>query len=257
LRIYADESGTHSEEWLVIGMLFVPDHGHLHSALCAAKERHGYFNTGARKARYKEIHYSGLKSQRDADVSKQWIESFLGSKSFFRCVVVDGSIFEGRHFGDPFEPDSLKKRRAYKKWAEMLLQPELVNIRNATFYLDRLRILHGYDVIVSLKDRFLRTEHGEDLVRPRIKEFQATESWKDANQCLQLCDLLVGCVYQSLVPSKNPVKRQVMNYLYEMLKAHGVKSSAASYWRGYEANIRKHFAKFSQWFWRPTENKKK
>jgi hypothetical protein len=37
-RIYADESGTHSHEWLVIGMLFVPDHGPLQSDLCKVKE---------------------------------------------------------------------------------------------------------------------------------------------------------------------------------------------------------------------------
>jgi hypothetical protein len=35
-------------------------------------------------------------------------------------------LLTGRnYFGDPFEPDALKKRRAYKKWAEMLLHPEL------------------------------------------------------------------------------------------------------------------------------------
>jgi len=60
-------------------------------------------------------------------------------------VVIEWAIFEGRHFGGPFEPDALKKRRAYKKWAEMLLQPEVGALTNAQFYLDRLRILYGYD----------------------------------------------------------------------------------------------------------------
>ena len=36
-RVYADESGTHDEKWLIIGMLFVPDHGALHSALVKVK----------------------------------------------------------------------------------------------------------------------------------------------------------------------------------------------------------------------------
>jgi hypothetical protein len=48
-RIYADESGTHAMEWLVLGMLFVPDHGPLHAALCDVKDKAGYFNT-SRKA---------------------------------------------------------------------------------------------------------------------------------------------------------------------------------------------------------------
>ena len=177
----------------------------------------------------------------------------MASGSDFRSVVVEWAIFEGRHFGGPFEPDALKKRRAYKKWAEMLLQSEVGALRDARFYLDRLRILYGYDVIRSLKERFQHDEYGEVLPRPRIREFQATESWKDANQCLQLCDLLVGSVYQSLVPSKKPAKLRVMNHLYKKLEAHGVKGRTPGYWRGFGSSTRKHFNKFSEWFWKPTK----
>jgi len=252
VRIYADESGTHGEDWLIIGMLFVPDHGQLHSDLCRIKETKSYFNSSGKKARYRELHFANIKSRLDAEVAEAWIECFLSSSSTFRSVVVDWSKYEGRYFGGPFEPEALKKRRAYKKWAEMLLQPELSGLRDARFYLDRLRILYGYDVIVSLKDRFQRDEHGENLSRPRIREFQATESWKDANQCLQLCDLLVGCVYQSLRPSTNPMKLRVMEHLYSKLQAHGVTNRTPGYWRGYGANVRRHFPKFSEWFWKPT-----
>jgi len=234
-------------------MLFVPDHGQLHSDLCAAKEKAQYFNKGSRKARYKEIHFADLKSSRDAEVSEAWIDCFLSSGAVFRSVVVEWAIWEGRYFGGPFEPDALKKRRAYKKWAEMLLQPEVGALTNAQFYLDKLRILYGYDVILGLKERFQHNEYGEVLSRPRIKEFQATESWKDANQCLQLGDLLTGCVYQTLVPSTNPAKLRVMNYLYKKLEAHGVKGRAPGYWRGFGSGVRKHFTKFSEWFWKPTD----
>jgi hypothetical protein len=253
MRIYADESGTHGGDWLIIGMLFVPDQGKLHSNLCAAKEKAGYFNQTIRNARYKEIHFAKAKSGRDASVCKEWIDHFLGSGSFFRSVVIDWSIYEGRHFGDPFDPDALKKRRAYKKWAELLLQPEVGALRNANFYLDKLRILHGYDIVQHLKERFQLDQHGEVRPNPRIRDFQATESWKDANQCLQLSDLLTGCVYQTLAPSTNSVKLQVTNYLYEKLQAHGVRNRAPGYWRGYGSHVRNHFPKFSQWFWRPTE----
>ena len=71
-RIYADESGTHSDQWLVIGMLLVPDHGPLHAALCKVKEDLGYFNHSSKKsARYKEIHLSEFKSCRDVEVGKR------------------------------------------------------------------------------------------------------------------------------------------------------------------------------------------
>lgn len=237
----------------MIGMLFVPDHGSLHSDLCAVKEQHKYFNGTTKNARYKETHFAQFKTERDALVAEAWIDRFLASGSIFRSVVVEWAIFEGRHFGGPFEPDALKKRRAYKKWAELLLQPEIGDITNGQFYLDKLRILYGYDVIVSLRERFQHDEYGEMRNRPRIKDFQATDSWRDANQCLQLCDLLTGCVYQSLAPSKNPIKLRVTDYLYESLKAHGVKARTPGYWRGFGSNIRKHFQKFSEWFWKPTE----
>ena len=43
VRIYVDESGTHgSSPWLVIGILFVPDHGMFHSELCGTKESQEY-----------------------------------------------------------------------------------------------------------------------------------------------------------------------------------------------------------------------
>ena len=125
-RIYVDESGTHAERWLIIGMLFVPDHGALHSALCGVKERLSYLNQSPkRNARYKETHLSEFKSSHDVEVGRAWIDIFLQHSCYYRCVVVDWSVWDARHFGDPFEPEALKKRRAYKKWAEMLLHPEL------------------------------------------------------------------------------------------------------------------------------------
>ena len=39
-RIYVDESDTHEgSRWLLIGMLFVPQHGLLHNALVQVKEQ--------------------------------------------------------------------------------------------------------------------------------------------------------------------------------------------------------------------------
>ena len=252
MRIYADESGTQSDEWLVIGMLFVPDHGRLHPDLCRIKDGLNYLNSSTkRSAVYKETHFAEFKSRRDLQLGQEWIDRFLISDSVFRCVVVDWSKYQGRFFGDAFEPDALKKRRAYKKWAEMLLQPEINKVQDATFYLDRLRILYGYDVISSLRDRFSFHRDGNARKNCRIKDFQPTDSWKDANQCLQLCDLLTGAVYQSLCPSSNQTKLAVVDHLYERLKAFGVKSRAPGYWRGYSQAVNKHFPKFSEWFWEP------
>lgn len=260
VRIYVDESGTHGDEWLVIGMLFVPEHGLLHSKLCAAKEKRAYFNASPKyKARYKETHLTGFKSQRDVDVAKEWIDIFVRDSSYFRCVVIDWSLWQGHHFGDPFEPDALKRRRAYKKWAEMLLHPELKEpltggpIRQAQLYLDKLRVLYGYDVVQHLEERFTGGYTGSS---PYISSFQHTDSWKDANQCLQLCDLLTGCMYQALKPAVKREKAATKEYLEASLAPLGVKRLDPGFWRQYASvSLRKHHPKFSAWFWQPTEQK--
>lgn len=254
VRIYADESGTHGDSaWLVIGMLFVPDHHVLHPTLCAVKDELGYLNTSPKlSSHYKETHFADFRSPRDARLGREWIDRFLVSQAVFRAIVVDWSLFQGKYFGDAFEDQALKKRRAYKKWAELLLQPEVYRLRDAAFYLDRLGVLKGYDVLSHLRERFTLNEFGEAWRNPRISTFQAADSWKDANQCLQLCDLLVGCISQGLTPGNNAAKRETSSYLYERLKPYGVKDSAPGYWRGYsQAIMSRHFPKFSEWFWRP------
>ncbi len=259
MRIYADESGTHGHDWLVIGMLFLPNHASLHRDLCRIKEDAGYLNRQPRRtrnARYKETHFSAFRAWKDAEIAERWIDRFLASQSVFRSIVVDWSIFQPKYFGKVFDPDALKKRRAYKKWAEMLLQPEISRIRNAVFYLDRLRILHGYDVLDHLQYHFSHDGLGRKRKKPRILEFKAAQSWKDANQCLQLCDLLVGCVYQSLNPSTNKAKLRVTDYLYDKLRDYGVRDRSPGFWKQFaEARVSDHFPKFSEWFWKPKEKK--
>ncbi|HUY31437.1 MAG TPA: hypothetical protein VMV69_01555 [Pirellulales bacterium] len=260
-RIYVDEAGTHNEEWLIIGMLFVPTHGILHSALCKVKEDLKYFNASPkRSARYKETHLTEFKSPRDVAVAKGWIDLFVQHDCYYRCVVVEWSTWDGRFFGDPFEPDALKRRRAYKKWAEMLLHPELKSpyggreIYHAHLFLDKLRIVYGYDVLDHLRERFTKNYQG---VSPYIDQYQHTDSWRDANQCLQLCDLLTGGVYQSLVPSQKREKKEVREYLASKLAVLGVTRMAPGFWRQYAQNtLTQHFPKFSAWFWKPTEKGK-
>ncbi len=259
VRIYADEAGTHGGDWLIIGMLFVPDHGPLHSALCASKENHKYYNAKPRrKARYKETHLAEFRSQRDVDVAREWFDAFAVHNCFYRSLVFDWSTWDAHFFGDPFEPEALKRRRAYKKWAELLLQPEFSTplegyapIRDAKFYLDRLRILYEYDVLDHLADRF--SPPASYLGSSRfIASLQHTNSWADANQCLQLCDLLTGCIYQELVPSQNRFKLAARDSLKNRLQQLGVERLDRGYWRQYHpVSLRQKQPKFSCWFWEP------
>lgn len=243
-------------------MLFVPHHGPLHSALLAAKEKHKYFNSSPRySSKYKETHLSDFRSHRDVNVAKDWIDEFVKNTCYFRAIVIDWSIWKGKYFGHAHEPEALLKRRAYKKWAEMLLHPELKSptggrqIIHANLYLDRLLITYGYDVIEWLKDRFTDNYRGTS---PYIDEFQHTDSRKDANQCLQLCDLLCGSIFQALVPSTKREKLETRDYLLAALEPFGVKGLDKRFWGGYHrSSINSLFPKFSEWYWKPTEEGKK
>jgi len=256
MRIYIDESGTNSRNWLIIGMLFVPNHGPLHAALCEAKDEVGYLNTSPKKsAKYKETHLTEFRSDRDFRVAKKWIDIALAHNCFYRSVVVDWSIWDGKYFGDAFEADSLKRRRAYKKWAEMLIQPEFRNSEgepcfyHAKLYLDKLNAVRGYDLLDHLQNRFTEKYRGES---PFIDSFQHADSWRDANQCLQLCDLLTGSIYQKLEPSTNEFKLATSSYLEEKLNAFGIEKLDAKFWRQFaQSTLRQRFPKFSEWFWRP------
>jgi Protein of unknown function (DUF3800) len=265
MRIYIDESGTHGKQWLVIGMLFVTDHGPLHAELCAAKDEIGYFNTSPKyKAKYKETHLTKFRSRRDVNVAEKWADLFAAHTCYFRSIVVDWSIWDGKYFGNAFEAEAIKQRRAYKKWAEMIIRPETrtsegeARFYHAKLYLDKLRAIRGYDVLDHLENRFIGNYQGES---PFIDSWQLTDSWKDANQCLQLCDLLAGSIYQKLVPSNNEFKLAAANYLEEKLKLLGVESLKPSYWRQYAettpAKFTQRFPKFSVWFWKPVSPKKR
>jgi hypothetical protein len=262
-RIFVDESGTHALDYLIIGMLFVPDHGTFHKRLIGVKDSLGYYNSKkGRKssAKYKETHMAEFKRQSDLDVVDGWMDVFLTSDAWFRCIVVDWDIWQGKYFGGPFEPDALKKRRAYKKWAEMLLQPEFSSplagkkpIRNAGLFLDRLLITYGYEVLEELKDRFTSGYQG---ATPFIRSFQHTASWKDANQALQLCDVLVGAQYQELVPSQNQFKLQARDLVARKLQTVGVDRLAAGFWKQWHlSTIRQRLPKYSAWFWQPERHR--
>jgi hypothetical protein len=258
-RIYIDESGTHEgSEWLLIGMLFVPDHGALHNALVAVKAREQYFNRSPkRKATYKGFHFNEVRSPRDVRVGKAWIDKFVSHSCYFRALAFEWSMWDGRYFGNAFESDALKKRRAYKKWCELLLQPELsdpldgIKICGAELFLDRLRIAYQYDVIDVLRERFSPSDNYQGNT-PYLARLEHAVSWRDANQCLQLADLLLGALKEGFSPSQNPHKRELGEYLAEQLKVHGVKRTDPGFWRQYHPiSIRQKLRKFSAWCWQP------
>lgn len=87
--IALDESGTHGDDFLVIGILVIPAPVPLIQRLTEIKESHKYYNTSGRHgAKYKEIHYKEIHTQRDKDVAIDWIEEFVKYQCWYRSIVI-------------------------------------------------------------------------------------------------------------------------------------------------------------------------
>lgn len=125
------------------------------------------------------------------------IDVFHDHDCWMRAIAVDLSIFDPSYFGNPFEDDAFRERKAYKKWAELLLQPELRERPGGDLFMDRLTRTGGYDVASHLWERFVSDPESEGQ-RPRLSRLQMVRSHSDEHQGLQLCDLLIGSVTHSL-----------------------------------------------------------
>ncbi len=257
-HIYVDEAGTHDDApWLVIGMLFVRKHGRLHSALLKAQEDIQHYNTKPnRSVKYAEFSLKDCRGPgKRVEVGKRFAEVFLTNDCYFRSIVFDWSIWNSSKFGDPFETQAQKKRRAYKKWCELLIHHERYNLCNTDLYLDELKIVSGYDVLDHLKMRFTENYEGG---KPWIRRFVHAKSWHDEQQCLQLCDLLTGGIYRRLVGETSSGGKIVVEHLAAALSNYPgpkpIRLGQASYWKMFhKRTLTDHFPKFSQWHWLPSD----
>ncbi len=257
-HIYVDEAGTHDDApWLVIGMLFVKQHGRLHSSLLKVQEEEKHFNAKAnRAARYAEFSLKKCRGPgKRVEVGKRFAEEFVKHDCYFRSFVLDWSIWDSSKFGNPFESQALKKRRAYKKWCELLLHHERFNLCNTDLYLDELRIVREYDVLDDLKMRFTDNYAGTS---PWIRRFIHAKSWHDEQQCLQLCDLLTGGIYRSLCTERSTGSSIVVEHLGSVLEqfptGKKIRLGDHKYWKQFhKKTLTKHFPKFSQWHWLPSD----
>ena len=253
--MYLDEAGTHDDaEWLVIGMLFVPSHGPLHADLLSVKKSLQFLNRTTRNASYAEFSLKNCRNAKSARVGQGFVDAFCSHDCYFRCLAFEWSMWRGKYFGQAFESDALKKRRAYKKWCEMLLHGERGALHLTDLILDELRIVRQYDVLDALKDRFTMNYRGEC---PWIKRFVHAKSWQDEHQCLQLCDLLTGGVYRALTRCDNHARSVVDHLRSKLLQIEGPRPillGEASHWKGFHRRtLREHFPKFSQWVWKPSD----
>lgn len=231
--VYFDESYDTERHYLLYGALFVPPSSSLHQRCLQVRRETSY---------RPELKYTDCRNERSLKAARRFIDAFVEDSAYFRCVVVDQHGFDYRRFARPDEPKALGFARAYKKFAEMLLAPNLRGVSNAVFLADDLKRCNGDEFIERIRERF--NPPGR---LPTFRHLAEVPSHLEEHQCLQICDLLLGCVLNNLKPPSNEYKLEARKYLCDRL---GVRSFLLSSWKDVPlTKASRPSTKFNVWFW--------
>ena len=231
--VYFDESYDNEHDYLLYGALFVPASSTLHQRVAQVREETGY---------QREIKYNRCKNNTTLMVYEKIVNAFVDDEAYFRCVVVDQHRFDYSRFGRPDEPNALLRARAYKKFAEMLLHPNVSQVENAVFIADAMTRCHGDDFLEKMRERF-NPPGGKRTFRHLAEVSSRLEQY----QCLQVCDLLLGCVKNNLKPARKPAKNEIRDHLCKRL---GVPNFLFTAWKNVPlAEAKDPSVKFNVWHW--------
>ena len=252
MLIYFDESYDNNHEYLLLGALFNPHSKFLHRELSESKRNKGFVT---KLGELKEIKYSKCSLHLPQQVAKAAIDSFIKSTSWFRCIVIHqgGRSFDLNYFGKLSEPEAIKKARAYKKFAELLIGYNTQDVHNAVLLTDRLKRCSGDLFLELIRQEFSVPYSGysKRSSLPTLGIVDAVDTSLEQYQVGQVCDILLGCVLNNLCPTQNWMKNELREYL---AKALSVPDFLPISWQKYtKYNIERYYPKFNVWYWRPKE----
>lgn len=231
--VYFDESYDNARQYLLYGALLVPAESTLHQRFLQVRRELNFLP---------EVKYWKCRNPRALTVYKRVIDAFMEDEAYFRCVVVDQHKFDYSGFGRPDESDALAKARAYKKFTEMLLHPHVQGVTNAVLLCDELTRCRGDQFLERIRERFNPPGRA-----PTFRHLAEVSSEIEEYQCLQVCDLLLGCVLNNLKPAKNRFKIAIREYLCDRLK---VPNLLPSTWRDVPLRqVRAPTTKYNVWYW--------
>ncbi|MBI4743294.1 MAG: DUF3800 domain-containing protein [Actinobacteria bacterium] len=248
MLIYFDESYDQNHDYLLLGALFNPHSRYLHKELSTIKNKANFRD---KNGSFKEIKYSNCKNKEYYQMCKLVIDSFMKSTSWFRAIVIRQELINYDFFGKPNEPEKIKKARAYKKFAEMLISFNTENLVNGVLLVDDLTRCDEDKFIEVMKDVFAtpNCNHSLEKSTPTLKEILPVESKKEQYQVIQICDLLLGCILNNLYPTQNRYKNEIRQYLVKCLQAP---SLLPDFWGDFsKMNMESKFPKYGIWYWKP------
>jgi hypothetical protein len=246
--VYLDESYDQPDKrFLLLGLVFSP-----------SKKLHRLLTEIHKKKRCLDKHkniietkYNNCFSAHNYEICKDFIDAFIGSDSWFCAIAVDTktTTFNLSYFGKPHEPEALKKARVYKKFSELLISKNTKRIANAVLLVDEVTRCNHDRFIELIRESFCTPGKGQstDKEYPIFRHIGSTKSDSPENIRLCVCDLLLGCILNNNLPTRNRWKNNLRKYLITRL---GMKDLLEPTWasRAIDSRIRR---KFRIWYWKP------
>ena len=198
--IYLDESYDWTGVYFCLGALFVcGDHEiFLESFNALRREANLTRPDGA----LRELKYTQIKYGRYEKAAVQAIQAFKAHNCYFRAVIIPLAQFDLGYYGKPFEADKIKRARAYKKFAEMLIEYNTPELQDGVLFADNLTrckgaLGHGDEFIEVMKQRFQYI--ADDASTPKLLQIQEVNSDHDNYALLQVCDVLLGATLNGVL----------------------------------------------------------
>jgi hypothetical protein len=269
--IYLDESYDWRGVYFMLGALFViSDHDIFLEAFNSLKREEGFLKPDGH---LRELKYSKINYGKYEKAAIKAIQAFKAHSCYFRAVIVPLAQLDLKHFGKPYELEKIKRARAYKKFAEMLIEYNTPELVDGVLFADNLTRCKGAlgpgdEFIEVMKERFQRVIYDHDLnpTQPKLKHIQEVSSADETYALMQVCDVLLGATLNGLIKTaKGPGmvhKNRVTDRMKEILE---LPSLEKDYWQPltklYAREYRKgvemgdywsatHY-KYRLWFWRP------
>lgn len=255
LIIYLDESYDQPEKrFLLLGLLFCPSKT-LHRQLTAVHNKKRFLD---KHKNIIETKYNNCFTSHNYSVGLEFIEAFLVSDCWFSAIVVDtkSTNFDLKYFGKANESEAIKKARVYKKFTELIISKNTKKITNAVLLVDEVTRCNMDRFIELITQSFCIPEEGYNIGKelPTLKHVGSINSSAPENVRLSLCDLLLGCILNDNLPTKNKWKNRIRK---DLIKKLGVKDLYESTWSSTQtdAPIKKIRKKFRIWYWKPGNKK--
>lgn len=269
--IYLDETYDWTGVYFLLGALFVmDDHDIFLESFNSLKREETFARTDGS---LRELKYSKIKYGKYEKAATKTIQAFKAHNCYFRAVIVPLAQFDLKYFGKSYELEKIKRARAYKKFAEMLIEYNTPELTGGLLFADNLTrckgaLARGDEFIEVMRERFQRIIYDHDLsaAPPKLKHVQEVSSADMNYALLQVCDVLLGSTLNGILKrTKGPRmvhKNRVTEKMKEIL---GLPSLEKDYWqpltklyaREYLHKItlvdymRATHYKFRLWFWRP------